>query len=44
MDNDEILLELMQRLQADNSVRVDLSDLISELELNIKIENIGDEE
>ena len=40
----ELVLELTQRLQADNSIRVDLSDIISDLEFQITLDNMGDEE
>lgn len=44
MNRNDILLELVKRLQADSALRVDLSDLVAELESIELTENIGDEE
>lgn len=38
MTNNEILLELLRRLQVDNLIRVDLNDLINEVYVNNYIE------
>lgn len=43
-ETEEILLDLIQRLQADKSVKVNLSDLIEDLEFNRLYKNVGDEE
>ena len=40
----DIILELMKRLQADNALRVDLSDLIKAWELEDLSDAVGDVE